>query len=274
MASSPLRTNSKLLAGTTDVSVAGDVNFSPSPSGRLMVYLSNQGTPFMPLYILYDIDNQLRYEIGYSAAALQLAEQGLGPLNQLACWHPTETQVMLPAGDGVFFVASLDKIAGESQQDSRIVWQVIEGEAVERSQQEFECPNESEAEDLPLMVRQLSPRDVELVLRSDPTILLAHHQASGPLTSEIRISHLAISPDRQQVSYLVTEYQGSFVLPTQGFRLNLAPQEQRQPFLLAAPVYGPLRWAGDSHILYGTVNDRDLGTGIFRWGEHTDESSN
>lgn len=277
VASSPLRTNGELLSGTTDVAVAGDVNFSLSPSGRWLVYLSSQGTPFTPLYILYDLKSQFRYEIEFSAAALQLAEQGLGPLNQLACWHSTETQVMLPAGDGLFFVASLDEMASENQQDSRIVWQVIEGEAVERSQQKFECPNGSEAEDIPLTVRQLSSRDVEIVLRSDPTILLAHHQASNLLTSEIRISHLAISPDRQRVSYLVTEYQGSFVLPTQGFRLNLALQEQKQPFLLVAPVYGSLRWAGDSHTLHGVVNDRGssiLGTGIFQWGENTHESSN
>jgi hypothetical protein len=241
----------KKLTGTDDITD----NFSVSPDGEWIVYSSKHGTPFKPLYVLYNVKKQERHEIGLSPRAKEISAGGLGPLG-VGCWSSDGTQVFLPTGLKALVMA--DVRAGELQ------WVVLED--VEQSKWRYyfyECPKLSDATSA-VHVIQRSPSEAEIVdIRTGR--ILATYRTQNILQTDIDIEYIIISPDGKHIAYLVDEHTlGWGVTPYRGYILDIWSGGAAEPEFLATGVLGPIRWEPDGNTVYAAVGYGD-DTSIYVW---------
>lgn len=233
------------LAGTSDLEAMEETNFSVSPGGEWILYRSNRGSAFNPVFVLYDIAAEQGWDIPMSPQAQEAAEEGRGPLMTVSCWSLDQAAAGL-RGDGRLFRTELPP--GE------VMWYVAPPDLQWR-------PWPPASTSAPYAVRQESRRLVALVNVSTGEVLETHRAQSLTATG-IRAEHLSLSPDRAYLTYAVSEEQGSFTLPTRGYLLPLHAGPPGEALLLAVGVLGPVRWHPDGDVLFAAIG-RDHG--LFRW---------
>lgn len=245
------------LAGTDDILPQGDQNFSVSPDGIWILYPIARTNPFEPAYILYDLKKQERHEIGLSARVRDLAAEGRGPLVRAGCWSPDGTQVFLP-GNNILYVLDVGS--------TNLQWDVIEQVDSQEFLYYYECPSLS-PDDITSIIRVYQPSDLEIQLVDvqNPEIILARHQALGIGVNRIDFQYPTVSPDGNQIAYIVNEYRGSFIGSSQGYILNIILEEPAGPQFLANPIFGPVRWSPDNNFVYASASGSSDSKGIYRW---------
>ena len=66
-------------------------------------------------------------------------------------------------------------------------------------------------------VHHQSPDTLMLINGDGSANPLAIHQSESIRTNRIEMPYISISSDNRYLAYVITEYQGSFVLPSKGF---------------------------------------------------------
>jgi hypothetical protein len=251
----PIRTGGEALPGTEDIRPPGwEENFSISPDGLWLVYPSEHGTPFTPVYGFYDLTRHTRHEIGLSERARELAAEGHGPLMRAGCWDPDGRRVVLP-GDGVLFVATVGS--------NPLEW-MVETADQEARRFYYDCPNRAGEADSHVRFLQRSARAIDVVDARDSTRVLARHRLGLLIVERMAVSYPTLAPDGSKVAYVVRNFFGFGGL-SYGYVLDLASGLHAKPRLLAAPVYGPIHWSPDSHVAYACVGYGRQGTSVYRW---------
>jgi hypothetical protein len=252
------------LAGTDDIRPQGYEAFSISPDSKWLVFPSDRGNVLAPAYSsanapayeLYDIEKRQPSSIGLSARVQALTAQGRGPLGRAGCWDSDSRRVFLP-GDRILFVADL--------RSKPLQWDVSESVGLQEFRRYYDCKDASP--DATSIVRTLarSPRQVDIVATANPGRVLASHSAPWHV-GRIDIRFLTVSPNRERVSYVVTEYRGSFVAASKGYVLQLTSPSAQKPRQLSDRVIGPIRWSSDNAFAYACVTDARSGkAAIYRW---------
>ena len=243
-ASDPGNSGGQGLPGTEGASCSGERPLFLSPDGRWLVYESVEGNPFAPVFVFIDVRHMQRRAAGLTAAAAKLAQEGRGP-DLRGCWSRDSAVAYLP-GHSVWFAADV------RQNDLKLV-PVKQPDCTRDDPGALELQNQ---------VRQRTATSVQIENRDGR--VLAEHWAQDAAADRIDARFLSRSPDGRFLSYVVTEYRGSFTAPTAGYVLQLSPTG-RPPKLLGAPVFGAPVWGvgGDLYACTGR-RDRSLPR-IMRW---------
>ncbi len=245
-----------ILPQTHDIAGNGEENFSISPDGRWLFFLSQQSTLTTPLFILYDLKDSSRYEIQLTDAVRNLIEEMRGPLNHIGCWDESSIRIFLPSVDTTTIFV-IDVADGSFRLD--IHEQVSQAEY----KVYYEC--NKPAVDPMSIVRlvQDTPQQIDILQAQTPNTQLANHHATAT-ENRLVIDYLLLSPDQTMLTYVITGYRGSFISASRGFVLNIAAR-QTTPQMLTEKVFGPLRWGPESDRIYGNVGQTGGETNIIEW---------
>ena len=252
----PSNTAVEFLEGTNDIRITGEQNFSISPDGTWILYYSEQGNPFEPVYVLYDIEKRERHGVGLSSRAKDLAAEGRGPLRDIGCWDRSGEKVVLRE-EIILFALDVSS--------NHLEWEVLENVDAATLSYYRNCPSTSPQFESKVKVNQASPKEVHLVDAQNPERILATHEAHGATVHRILIQYPTISPDGKHVAYIVTEFRGTFVASSYGYILDITPESPTEAKPLADPVFGPIRWSPDSAFVYASAREFRKGDGIYRW---------
>lgn len=257
----PNSTGGTKLEGTSDIWLSGDYNFSISPKGNWILFQSNEGDSFSPVYVLLDIATQTRNEIVFSQRAEELTQDARGPykleFDLVGCWDEDESKVFVPSSDlQTLFYAEIGV--------STVQWNVLEDVSREKFRQYYECPELSSNTSSIIQIKNMSDREVQLVDVRNSEKIVARHR-TGVTTSRIIVDGLSISPDGKWLSYVVHQFRGSFVGASQGYIVDLTSPTAVHPRLLADPVFGPARWDSSSHMVYAVARTLSGNINIYQW---------
>lgn len=242
------RTSGHELPGTDDVVCRNEMNFALSPDRRWLIYESRRGTPFAPIFVLFDLSAEAPHATTLTPAASRLAMEGRGPALP-ACWNGASdtayfsahgTSFTVKVTDGAFEVTPVESAA-------------------------CRLPAADNAPPAPVTVDRMSPQ--RLRLRRPGGDVLAEHHTEHAFSDRLEAVHLRASPDGRLLAYVVSEYMGSIARPRRAYVLPLQDAALQPARLLAAPVYGPLQWASDRE-LYGCTRRLDESRSnprIVRW---------
>jgi hypothetical protein len=196
------------------------------------------------VFVFVDVKHTQRRAAGLTTDAAKLAQEGRGP-ELRGCWSRDSAVAYLP-GHGGWFAADV------RQNDLKLV-PVKQPDCARGDPGALEPQHQ---------VRQRSATRVEI--ENGAGRVLAEHEAQDVAADRIDARFLARSPDRPFLSYVVTEYRGSFTAPTAGYVVQLSPTG-RPPRLLGAPVFGAPVWSVDGELYACTGrSDRSLPR-IMRW---------
>lgn len=235
------------LPGTEDVRPEGELSFSLSPDGEWILYPSQRGTPFEPVFVAYRVATGESWDIALDDRATALATAGQGPDMKMDCWSQNGGQILLPGASATF-------VAEVPPGDLR--WRVEPGLVSRPS------PRVSNSR---FSLTRPSLLEVALVDAARGHRVLARHRAQDALATGLNIDHMAPSPDGRYLAYVVVEVQGSFSTAPMAFLLDIQRDSQVEPKLLAAPVVGPVQWAPDGAKAYAFVRGTARTQGIYRW---------
>jgi hypothetical protein len=144
-------------------------------------------------------------------------------------------------------------------------WEVIESVNREDFRRYYDCIGASPDAASIVRILRRSSRKVDIVDAAKPDRVLASHSAPWHV-GRIEIGFLTVSPDRQRLSYVVTESRGSFVAAFKGYLLHVTSRSSPKPVLLADRVLGSILWSPDNAFVYACVSDARGGkAAIYRW---------
>jgi hypothetical protein len=196
------------------------------------------------VFVFVDVKHTQRRAAGLTTDAAELAQEGRGP-ELRGCWSRDSAVAYLP-GHGGWFAADV------RQNDLKLV-PVKQPDCARGDPGALEPQHQ---------VRQRSATRVEI--ENGAGRVLAEHEAQDVAADRIDARLLARSPDRPFLSYVVTEYRGSFTAPTAGYVVQLSPTG-RPPKLLGAPIFGAPLWSVVG-VLYACTGRSDPSLPrIMRW---------
>jgi hypothetical protein len=163
-------------------------------------------------------------------------------------------------GDGILFIANV--------KEPQSGWTVTEPSDAREFATYYKCMPPDGDPNSRIAVRTRSDSEVELVDSADPSRVLATHRIRDIAATRIQVGDLTLSPDGAWLGYTVTEHRGSFVAPVRGYVLELAAPGRHEPRLLAAPVFGPIRWSTDGRAAYACVGGDGQTSAVYRWLLH------
>lgn len=266
----PSRTGGELLPGTQGAAYLGGHPFSLSPDHRWLVFVrddpAERGTEIdladleiarLRAYVLYDLEGAATTPLGSSDGAADLVRSGGGLLLDGGCWLETDRSPRVVIRDAFGRFLGFDPTLPEPS------WTVVD---LDRPSYGEACPSvdphRPPVEPLgPFRLEGSGSRTATISASDDPRVVYAAHTA-GLLSTEVRLSHVQLSPDGRRLAYVVTPSLGSFVSQARAFVID-ADDPPGSPTPLASPVYA-LRWAPDGSALYAAVG-RGEGMAIYRW---------
>ena len=233
------------ILGTSDVRPQGEDNFLISPDGRFLAFESSRSDPFLPLFVVIDLERSERKEVRLSAEVKALAAEGRGPVRP--GWRFDS------GGDGLVLrneLTSFRSFIG-------VPWPQLEI----CSGCERELPPATGQQ----VARVVSPSasEVTLVDALDPTRILARHRQSEG--SRVSVRHVSATADGQYLSYLLYSVNAGFPAPARGYVIGRRDQRWSRPIEVAKAVYGPLQWSPDGTTLFVCLRVDHQSDGIVRW---------
>lgn len=243
------------LAGTEDVLVHGDWNFSISPNGRWMTYLSEDSSLNEPIYILYNLETQEKRIVTLSAKMVESISEGKTPTRRSPCWSEDSSQFHL-IGNFLLFTADV------SSQNPQ--WMVSETYDNAMFNYVYNCPRQNQNVDHLVRVDRISDLEVAIVQVTNNQVL-ARHKTSKFGVTYLAVEYFAHSPNANYVGYIVSELRGSFSGDSWGYIVSLLPETSANPILVSLSPLGPFRWGIRDESFYGVTSENQSKEGIYQW---------
>jgi hypothetical protein len=214
----------------------GEENFSLSPDGRWIVFISRINSTKGPDFAVLDLQTRRVEEV-----RVHEPTRLYDPLFHVGVWAADGKTAFIRGTFGAVFAL----VPGARRMT------LVDSAAVP-------------ARDVPpLVFHQLSPREVAVFHSGEPSAPIARHHVNTVWRTRIGATYPSISADGRFAAYVVTEAWGTFAGVSRAYvvRLDSRPPKSLE---VGKGVIGPLRLDGQHQLAYG-IQQSNGQLAIVRW---------